>query len=290
MVKILLTGASGFIGAACRKTLEARGLEVLAPSSAALNLLDGESVRTYLAAHRPSHLLHAAWRAVHGDVMASADNLLWLQASLGLVKAFREAGGTRFAGLGSSAEYDWSYGVCRTGITPLNPSTPYGAAKHALRLGAESYSKAVGLSFVWPRVFFIYGPGEHASRLSVYVLKSLLAGETADLTHGRQIRDYLYITDVAEGVAAALLSAQEGETDIASGAPFAVRDIVGEIGRQVGRADLLAFGAKPSPAHDLPVVLGDGSHARMHIGWAPRFTLEQGIAEMIAWGRETFPH
>lgn len=290
MVKILLTGASGFIGAACRKALEAKGHEVLAPPSATLNLLDAASVQSYLQTHRPTHLLHAAWRPVHGDVMASADNLIWLQASLGLVKAFREAGGVRFAGLGSSAEYDWSFGICRTGITPLNPATPYGAAKHALRLGAGSYARAAGLSFVWPRVFFVYGPGEHASRLSVYVLRSLLAGQRAELTHGRQIRDYLYITDVAEGVAAALLSSHEGETDIASGAPFAVRDIVSEIARQLGREDLLAFGAKPSPAHDLPVVLGDGGHAKAHIGWAPRFTLEQGVSEMIAWGRETFPN
>jgi nucleoside-diphosphate-sugar epimerase len=287
-MKVLVTGARGFIGRACVFALEARGFEVLAPSSRELNLLDEATVRAYLAKTRPTHLLHAAWRAVHSDVMRSADNFAWLKASLSLVEAFHAAGGARAACLGSCAEYDWSYGLCRTGITPLKPATAYGAAKHALHVAAESCAKAASLSFVWPRLFFVYGPGEHETRLSVFILKSLLQGQPAALTHGRQIRDYLYVRDVGEGIVAALLSSHQGEIDIASGEPLALREIALEIGRQTGRTDLLRFGAKPAPAQDVSVVLSDTAHARAHLDWAPRTRLDEGIAEMIAWGRTAF--
>src|SRR5258708_18358529 len=105
---------------------------MVAPPSAQLDLFDAAGVRDYLVQHRPSHLLHAAWHPVHGDVMHSPQNLAWQAASLSLVKAFREAGGVRVACIGSSGEYDWTGGgICRIGETPLRPATVYGAAKQA---------------------------------------------------------------------------------------------------------------------------------------------------------------
>ncbi len=287
-VKILVTGAAGLIGAACRRTLNARGYQLLAPSSTELNLLEEARVRAYLEQHRPTHLLHAAWRAVSGDVLDSPANLAWLRASLFLVKAFHEAGGARAACVGSSAEYDWSLGVCRIGTTPRKPSTAYGAAKHALRVAAVGHAHAVGLSFVWPRVFDVYGPGEHSSRLSAFVLRCLLEGRPAELTNGRQIRDYLYVEDVAEGIVAALLSAYSGETDIVAGKPVTVRELAIAIARQVGREDLLRFGAKQSPSDEVPVILGDAAHARDSIGWESRYDLQMGVAALVEWGREAF--
>jgi nucleoside-diphosphate-sugar epimerase len=289
LIKILLTGSTGFIGAACRRAIDARRYQVLAPSSAECELFDEAVVRDYLLRHRPTHLLHTAWRAVHGDIMHSPQNLAWQEASLSLVKAFQEAGGVRAACIGSSAEYDWSGGgICRIGRTPLRPATVYGSAKHALHLAARELAASTGLSLVWPRVFDLYGPGDHPSRLGATVLRSVLSGAPVELTHGRQVRDYMYVTDVAEGITAALLSGYEGETDIASGVPHTVRELATEIARQAGREDLLLFGARTPSANDPPVVMGDGSHARAAIQWGPRFTLQQGVAGLVAWGRNTF--
>ena len=221
--------------------------------------------------------------------MQSPRNHAWQAASLSLVKAFREEGGTRAACIGSSGEYDWTGGgICRIGETPLRPATVYGAAKQALRIAAQEFATSAGLSFVWPRVFDLYGPGEHPSRLSVYVLRSVLSGQTALLTHGRQVRDYMYVDDVAEGITAALLSSHEGETDIASGVPHTVGELATEIARQAGREDLLKFDAKQASANDPAVVLGDGTHAREHIQWRPRFSLKEGVAGVVTWGQKTF--
>lgn len=284
---VLVTGASGFIGKACLQALSRAGHDSLAPASADLNLLDRDAVRHYIVQHKPAHLVHAAWRPVRGDAMTSADNTLWLEASLALARSFYDHGGEHGVFLGSCAEYDWTHGVLKTGATPLAPATPYGAAKHALHLGLQSHATSAGASFSWPRIFFVYGPGEHASRLAMAVTSALLRGEPVELTHGRQVRDYVYVDDVAEGVRAALEKAHAGETDLASGRPRPVRDIAIEIARQLGREDLLRLGARPSPAHDAPVVLGDPSHAFQSLGWSADTTLEDGVAHLIAWARRT---
>lgn len=285
-MKVLVTGGSGFIGRACVAELGRRGIGHVAPSSPELDVLDAASVDRTIARERPTHLLHAAWRPVHGDIMASPQNAIWADASLVLARLFRASGGERAAFVGTSAEYDWTTGsVLRTGETALNPATPYGKAKRALRLALREIEEA-GLSVVWPRVFFVYGPHDHPSRLGMAVLAALLRGETVDLTSGVQIRDYTYVDDVAEGLVMALLSDFEGETDLASGAPHSVRAFASEIGRQLGAEHLLRFGARPNPAHDAPIVVGDPAHARIHLGWTARTPLELGVSKFIAWGRD----
>jgi nucleoside-diphosphate-sugar epimerase len=292
--RVLVTGATGFLGRPAARLLESRGWDVVRASASgadgtlAIDLLDVAAVRRLLQDVKPSHLLHAAWRPVHGDVMRSTDNLTWLAASLSLVQAFGDAGGERACVLGTSAEYDWNAGTLRNGTTPLRPATIYGACKHALHVALDAYASVSGMTLVWPRIFFVYGPGEHESRLTASVVRSLVRGEPAECTHGRQIRDYLYIDDVAAGIVAALDSTHAGAIDIVSGQGIAVRDLVTQIARAMGREDLLRLGAKPSPVHDVPLVVGDAREAADVLGWRPSVALDDGIASTIAWGRTAF--
>lgn len=291
MKRVLVTGARGFLGRASMRLLLAHGWDVVGTSNSSgdghrrLDVLDEHAVRALLTDVKPTHLLHAAWRPVHGDVMRSPDNLTWLRASLALVQAFHQSGGVRAAVIGSSAEYDWTDGVCRNNVTPMRPATIYGACKQALHIALDSYAQTTGLGFVWPRVFFVYGPGEHGTRLAASVIRALLRGEPAECTHGRQVRDYLHVDDVASGIVAALESGHNGAVDIASGQGLPVRELVLQIARELGREDLLRLGARPSPVHDAPLVVGDATEAAALLGWAPSFTLQEGIADTIAWER-----
>ena len=143
--RVLLTGASGFIGSHCIAPLVTRGYEVHAVTSRKAgerggvcwhqaDLLDERQCAALVAHVRPMHLLHIAWYAVPGKYWNSAENLRWVQASLGLMQAFAAAGGRRLVMAGTCAEYDWSHGRCTESDTPLAPTTLYGTCKHALQI------------------------------------------------------------------------------------------------------------------------------------------------------------
>jgi nucleoside-diphosphate-sugar epimerase len=294
MKRLLVTGARGFVGSALMDGLRARGWDPIGVSSVVTgaflcaNLLDHAAMRALVKYVRPTHLIHAAWRPVHGDILQSIQNFAWIAASLCLIEAFREYGGKRAAVIGSAAEYDWSHGICRNRVTPMRPATLYGICKNSLRNALESCAPKIGLSLVWPRVFFVYGPNEHETRLVPSVIRSLIAGKPALCTHGRQVRDYMHVSDVAAGVIAALESKHEGTVDVASGQGVAVRDVVLEIARTLGREDLVRLGALPSRPDEAPMVMGDPSEAAALLGWAPTIPLPEGIAATTALGRNLF--
>ena len=144
--RVLLTGASGFIGRHCLRPLQARGFEVHAVSRTAptgddsgavwhsADLLQPGAAAALLATVQPTHLLHLAWFVVPGKLITAPENFDWVRASFELVRDFADAGGKRLAVCGSGYEYDWSYGYCSERLTPAVPNTVYGACKHALNL------------------------------------------------------------------------------------------------------------------------------------------------------------
>ena len=211
--RVLLTGASGFIGSHCIGPLVTRGYEctrspagrwlsaVASVGTRPICSMKGNAPRSLRTCGR-SHLLHIAWYAVPGKYWNSAENLRWVQASLGLMQAFAAAGGRRLVMAGTCAEYDWSHGRCTESDTPLAPTTLYGTCKHALQIMLAAWCGQVGLSSAWGRVFSLYGPGEHPQRLIASVISSLLRGEDATCNRGGLVRDYLHVADVADAFVA----------------------------------------------------------------------------------------
>jgi len=297
--RVLLTGASGFIGSHCIAPLRRRGYEVVATYNArtppapvdgvewlqADLLADGGAARA-VAAARASHLLHMAWYVEPGKMIASPANLAWVRASLDLVLRFHEAGGRRCAVGGSCYEYDWRYGYCSEALTPCRPDTLYGAAKHGLAEALRGYALAGGLSLPWGRMFFLYGPNENPRRLVPSVILSLLRGEPALSSHGQQVRDYMHVQDVADGMVALLDSDCQGAYNIASGKATTIVSIVQALGELSGRSDLLRIGAIPARANDLPLVVGDTTAAQRDFGWQASIDLRAGLAATLQWWRE----
>lgn len=295
MKRVLLTGAGGFIGAHCIRPLLERGFEVHAVSRAPrsgdggatwheADLLRPGAAQALLERVKPTHLLHLAWFVVPGKLITAPENFEWVAASFELVRRFAEAGGRRVAVCGSGYEYDWSYGYCTEGLTPCVPDTIYGACKHALHEMVRAYASNRKLSFAWPRVFFLYGPREHPQRLVSSVVRALLRGEPAPCSHGRQIRDYLHVQDVADGLVAVLDAEVEGAINVSSGQATTLREIVLTAGRLVGRPELIQLGAVPARSNDVPLVVGASARAA-GIGWVPRHDLESGLRQTIEWWR-----
>ena len=308
MKRVLLTGAAGFVGSHCLAPLRARDYEVHAVSRALpatgtpsrvrapevgagviwheADLLDGQQAAALLAAVRPTHLLHLAWVVTPGAFWASPLNRPWVDASLTLLSAFGAAGGQRAVLVGTCSEYAASDDPCVESRTPLGPSTLYGASKAALSVALPAFARHYGVaSAAWARVFYPYGPGEQAERLVPSIIRTLLRDEPMPCSHGRQVRDFLYIDDTADALVALLDSAVTGAVNIASGRPTTLRALVSTIGAQLGRERLLAFGARPARPDEPATLTADVTRLTREVGWTPRSSLDDGVARTIAWWR-----
>ena len=297
MKKVLLTGASGFVGRHCLPALLVRGYQVHAVASQnqvpppapsevrwhIADLLDKAQTSALLAEVRPTHLLHCAWYAVPGKYWTATENFRWVEAGQHLLRAFADEGGRRVVGVGSCAEYDWTDGHCSELATRLQPVTTYGACKHAFQILLTAFSRQAEISSAWGRLFFLFGPHEPAERLVASVVQSILREQSALCTHGRQIRDFLCVEDAADALVALLDSNVEGPVNIASGQPVSVADVIQEIANQLERPNLVQLGARPAPETEPPLLSADIARLRDEVEWSPRYDLATGIAETIDW-------
>jgi nucleoside-diphosphate-sugar epimerase len=295
--RVLVTGAGGFVGRRVVARLIDAGHEVHAASlregtqpreatGYGVDLLDPNAAEELVSEARADALVHLAWYTEHGQYWDAAQNLEWVEASLRLWRAFSAAGGRRFVGVGSCAEYEWGEPVLAERASPLRPATLYGACKDSLRQILESAARSAPTSFAWGRIFFTYGPGEHPDRLVSSVARRLVAGEPAPVSDGEQIRDFLEVHDLAAGLVALLESEVEGPVNLGSGEGVAVRRLVEELGRAAGRPDLIEFGALPRSPDDPPAIVADVTRLREEVGWTPTVSLSEGLANAVSEARQ----
>lgn len=295
--KVLVTGASGFIGSRCLQLLIARGYEVHAVTSQPVpgasaapitwhrcDLLDPSATVALIERVRASHLLHLAWIAVPGKFWGSPDNLRWLAAGVALMDAFYRNGGRRVLGTGTCAEYAWGTEDCVEAGTPLRPETVYGRCKLSLSLALEASAAVHGGTAAWARLFFPYGPGEPAERLIPAVIRGLLSNEVVECTHGRQIRDFIYVDDVAAALVVLLDSGVQGAFNVGSGLGLTLQEVVALVTARLDHADLVRFGARQPPPGDPERVVANADKLRQQTGWQPAYSVEAGIdATIAAW-------
>jgi len=263
--RVLLTGATGFVGRQILKALLGRGADVSVVTRHK-SLEGATAIRTDDCFAEPrvwwaqvcadiDMVIHAAWYTEPGQYLSSARNLDCLAGTLRLAQGARDAGVRRIVGVGTCFEYDLSRGVLSID-TPLNPETQYAAAKAATFQVLSKWSENAGVSFLWTRLFFLYGEREDPRRLVPYLHERLAAGERAELTSGTQVRDFLDVEVAGKMIADAAMSDREGPMNICSGNPVTVRAIAESIADQYGRRDLLCFGTRPKNLIDPPHVVG----------------------------------
>ncbi len=269
---VLLTGATGFVGRQILRALLNEGkrvrLVVRTGHDGALASQEGvERVVTTPDLFAESAdwwqetckgvdtLIHAAWYAEPGKYLTSPKNLDCLAGTIAMAQGAMAAGLRRFVGVGTCFEYDVSVGDLTTD-TPLAPQSPYAGAKAAAFLALSQALPVQNMEFAWCRLFYLYGEGEDARRFVPYLRGQLEKGEVAELTSGKQWRDFMDVRRAGDMIAQAAMGKVTGAVNICSGQAITIRQLAERIADEYDRRDLLKFGARPDNLVDPPRVVG----------------------------------
>lgn len=294
MKRILVTGASGFLGSATLPKLTDVAGEVHAVSRSgngkpelatwhSVDLMDRKAVLEVLSVVKPTHLLHLAWCTTPRMYLTSPENEQWLDSSKELIEAFAAQGGQHVVIAGTCMEYDVTAGVCTENVTPLAPSTLYGRTKLTLHDWIRSNQRDLGLELAWARIFHLYGPGEHPSRFVAFVVRSLLEGRKAEISEGTQRRDYLHVADAGTALRALVASDVDTTVNVGSGTAIAIKDLAMRIGDALGRPELIRIGSVPMAPTDVPLVQADIQRLEATIGGWQTTPLEDGLRDVIGY-------
>jgi nucleoside-diphosphate-sugar epimerase len=286
--RVLVTGATGFLGTHFLNRLTAEDAEIHAVSRGdtdprggrvawhAADLLNPTVAAELTAKVRPTHILHNAWMAVPGKFWNDESNLQWLEAGIALLRTFRANGGQHFVGVGTCAEYDWSATNFTEDETPIRPATLYGLSKAAMWSSAQAFSdNAFGAA--WMRVFLPYGPGDSDKRLVRSVIGALRQGEELALGSGGQIRDFIWAPDIADLAVAILSNGAKGAFNAGTGKGTSVRAVAEYLASRIGRPELLKFGTRADPVSEPPSLVADTGKVERTLGWTPKIDVFSGL-------------
>jgi nucleoside-diphosphate-sugar epimerase len=118
------------------------------------------------------------------------------------------------------------------------------------------------------------------------VVRALLRKEIANCSHGNQIRDFLYVQDVADAFVNLLDSDITGPVNIASGTPIVLKDIIYKIGEKLNGKNLIRLRENSVSPNEPPLVVADVRFLKNRLGWSPKFDLDEGLNQTIHWWQE----
>ena len=291
-MRVLLTGASGYLGQHVLARLRERGCEIVLlgrsrPSNAedlpwlAVDLLSDCDLFSVVRQARASHLLHLAWYTEHGKYWNSPINLYWVKASIQLLRAFTEQGGRHVLMAGTCAEYDWQgSGVLDEENTLLRPVSLYGIAKDVTRRLAEGWCstqyKENRPTLAWAHVFFPFGPGEARQRMLPSLIEALRGRSAPFGVNAAAWRGMLPVYDAAEALVHLLGKGCDGRYNICSGQPVQIGEVVRILARlcDVDPSPILSLA---TARYGEPIQLVGNNERLISTGWRQRNTLEQGL-------------
>ena len=284
-MKVLLTGASGFLGRYVVELLSRQGIDtvvagrqqpqcVCAANFLQVDLLSPVNFQELVESSGATHLLHMAWYAEHGRYWTSPLNLRWVDATVRLTEAFCLAGGLKVVLAGSCAEYDWSYGYCRESNTPLDPVTLYGTAKDATRRLVAAVCSVHRVPCAWGRIFLPYGPGEDSRRLIPALIEVFEGKRPPFGVNAKAFRDFLHAEDVASGFLTLLQGEAVGAFNICSAQPVQIAEVVRMLAQSRNADPQLVLGLSTERPGEPSLLVGDNQKLTA-LGWHAKYELDE---------------
>lgn len=300
--KILISGATGFIGAnLARKSLEA-GNEVYIISRAAsdkwrisdilkilhefsVDLLDYERLESVICEIKPEIIFHTA---IYGGYPFQKNINKTIQTNFigtaNLIEACSKIGFENFVNTGSSSEYGQKNAPMKERDS-LDPDNIYGASKAGATLFCRTKSKFEKLPITTLRLFSPYGYYEESSRLVPSVILSCLKKENPMLSSPESVRDFVFIDDVIDAYfAAAKTPNVVGEIfNIGGGRQSSIKEVVNKILGLMESDIEPQWGSIPERSNEPKIWQADISKARTILNWQPKHSLWQGLGDTVKW-------
>jgi nucleoside-diphosphate-sugar epimerase len=298
-MRVLLTGASGFIGAAIAHELvrlghavsvvlrnpdRAKRLKDILPK---LDVQVGDLnnptfIENIFSQNKFDAVIHSAWRGVSGAERNDPSQMKNVDVATALLESAARHSCRRFIGVGSQAEY----GVMNEKISendPTQPTTQYGMAKLETQKRIAKLAAQHGVNYAWLRIFSTYGPDDHDYWLIPYLMKTLQAGQSPDLTPCEQLWDYLYVDDAARAFAVVLESPNaHGIYNLGSGEAVPLKDIVTMLKDLMNPAIEIGFGRTPYRPDQVMHLEADIARLTRDTGWKPEIPLQEGLSRTVA--------
>ena len=302
--RILLSGGSVFLGARVRERLEAAGAaEVFVPRRGEFDLTEHEAVVRAYDAARPDTVVHLA--AEVGGIGANRDNpgrFFYANMAMGLhmIEEARLREVEKFVQVGTVCSYPKHTPVPFTEDElwngyPEETNAPYGVAKKALLVMLQGYREQYALNGVYLMPVNLYGPGDNFDLHSSHVIPALIrkceearisgAGHVDCWGTGSASREFLYVDDCAEAIAAATERLDGPEpVNVGAASEITIKDLTETIARLTGFEGRLRW--DPSKPDGQPRRALDTSRARERFGFEASTSLEDGLRRTIDWYRE----
>jgi GDP-L-fucose synthase len=303
-VNVLVTGGTGFLGSHLVERLRADGMDPVAVSSSDYDLTRPHDTARLFADSRPDIVFHLA--AEVGGIGANQANpgRYWyanLAMGLNVLEESRRANVTKLVLVGTVCAYPkftqvpFSEDALWDGY-PEETNAPYGVAKRALLVGAQTYRRQYGLNAIYLLPSNLYGPGDNFDLATSHVIPALIR-KMVDATEqgmdtvtlwgdGSPTREFLYVGDCADCLAmAAERYDGDAPVNIGTGQEIAVRDLAMLVAEATGFGGKIVWDTtKPNgqPRRSLEI-----SRANDLFGFRAAVGLDHGIAKTVAWFRET---
>ena len=314
-MRILVTGAAGFIGSNLSDRLLAQGHAVLGldnfndfydPSVKERNskdalahsnfelvrgdILDAALLETVFARFRPDRVVHlAAWAGVRPSIeRPGLYQKVNVEGTTNLLERCRLDGVRHFVFASSSSVYgDREQVPFRETDSVDQPISPYAATKRAGELLCYTWHHLFGMHTHCLRFFTVYGPRQRPEMAIHQFVRRIEEGLPIEMFgDGTTSRDYTYIDDIVDGVVAAIERVDGyGIFNLGESKTIELRELIGLIGRHAGRKPIIE--ARPSQPGDVTRTFADVSRARQAYGYDPKVNIDEGIRRFVDWYRSS---
>lgn len=290
-MRIVITGAQGFVGTKLVAQLVKENFDIIAvsknppPDKPLASVVYHQADLSNPADLLPKQLKKQKFILVHLAWKTTRDNLFQTQAAhvtylAGLLDYWKDKGLSYVIAIGSAEEYGQKTGILNEEMGSSGYFSPYGWAKQAAYVLTKTWSQQNDISGIWFRPFTIYGVGQTGQMLIPYAINQAISKKLAKFGDGLQERDFIHVDDVISALLAGIFKRPKGfyTINLGTGQPTQVKKVIESIAEEFHVKPLFKLGAIPKQKNSPSVQVADNTKAKELLDWKPTISVKKGLS------------